>query len=165
MLGEGFDHSELKVAAVHDNHKSLAVTLQFVGRFTRRGENVGNAAVVINIADTNAEKRLEELYSEGADWDHLISRLSETQIEGELQLQNVIDNLKSSGDLHDKISLWNLHPTLSTQVYRTNCDNWSPLRFRDAFLKKAQLWHSVSTKEHVLVVVAYQEFPVKWGAV
>ena len=163
MLGEGFDLPQLKVAAVHDNHKSLAVTLQFVGRFTRYGENVGDAAVVINIADTNAEKRLEELYSEGADWDHLISRLSETQIGDELQLQDVIESLKSSGDLHDKISLWNLHPTLSTQVYRTNCDNWSPLRFRDTFPKEAQLWHSVSQKEHVLVVVGYQEFPVKWG--
>jgi len=68
MLGEGFDLPELKVAAIHDNHKSLAVTLQFVGRFTRRGENVGDAAVVINIADSNAEKRLQELYAEGADW-------------------------------------------------------------------------------------------------
>lgn len=163
MLGEGFDLPELKVAAIHDNHKSLAVTLQFVGRFTRRGENVGDAAVVINIADTNAEKRLEELYSEGADWDHLISRLSETQIEGELQLQDVIDSLKSSGDLHDRISLWNLRPTLSTQVYRTKCDDWSPLLFKDAFSQEAQLWHSVSEEKHVLVVVGYQEFTVKWG--
>jgi len=43
------------------------VTLQFIGRFTRRGENVGDAAVIINIADPNAEKRLEELYAEGAE--------------------------------------------------------------------------------------------------
>jgi superfamily II DNA or RNA helicase len=35
MLGEGFNLPELKVAAVHDLHKSLAVLLQFVGRFTR----------------------------------------------------------------------------------------------------------------------------------
>ena len=33
MLGEGFDLPALKVAAIHDAHKSLGVTLQFVGRF------------------------------------------------------------------------------------------------------------------------------------
>ena len=35
MLGEGFDLPQLKVAAIHDLHKSLAVTLQFIGRFAR----------------------------------------------------------------------------------------------------------------------------------
>ncbi len=36
MLGEGFDLPELKIAALHDHHKSVAVTIQFVGRFTRQ---------------------------------------------------------------------------------------------------------------------------------
>ncbi|WP_346763412.1 hypothetical protein [Escherichia sp. E4694] len=35
MLGEGYDLPNLKIAALHDHHKSLAVTLQFIGRFTR----------------------------------------------------------------------------------------------------------------------------------
>jgi superfamily II DNA or RNA helicase len=35
MLGEGFDMPELKIAAFHDLRKSLAVTLQLAGRFTR----------------------------------------------------------------------------------------------------------------------------------
>ncbi len=163
MLGEGFDLPELKIAAVHDNHKSLAITLQFVGRFTRQGENVKDAAVVINIADANAEKRLEELFSQDADWDQLISRLSENQIESELALQDVVESLKSAGDLHDHISLWNLHPALSTQVYRTACENWSPLAFKDAFPENAILWHSLSEERHILVVVSYQEAGVKWG--
>lgn len=33
MLGEGFDFPNLKIAAIHDPHKSLANTLQFIGRF------------------------------------------------------------------------------------------------------------------------------------
>lgn len=163
MLGEGFDLPELKVAAIHDNHKSLAVTLQFVGRFTRRGENVGEAVVVINIADPNAERRLEDLYAEGADWDHLVSRLSDTQIAGELQLEAVINSLKTSGDLHEHLSLWNLTPALSTQVYRTKCEDWSPHAFRDVFSKDAVLWHSLSRERHLLVAVAQQEFGVRWG--
>ena len=47
MLGEGIDIPSLKVAAVHDTHKSLAVLLQFVGRFTRIGDaNLGYASVI-----------------------------------------------------------------------------------------------------------------------
>ena len=46
MLGEGFDLPALKVAAIHDAHKSLGVTLQFVGRFARAsGLELGDATV------------------------------------------------------------------------------------------------------------------------
>lgn len=40
MLGEGFNFPQLKIAAIHSPHRSLSVTLQFVGRFARTvGEN------------------------------------------------------------------------------------------------------------------------------
>src|SRR5205807_2136597 len=51
MFGEGFDFPELKIAALHDRHKSLAITLQFIGRFTRSTSSIGEASVVANIAD------------------------------------------------------------------------------------------------------------------
>ena len=35
MLGEGFNFPRLKIAAIHVPHRSLEVTLQFVGRFAR----------------------------------------------------------------------------------------------------------------------------------
>lgn len=69
MLGEGFDLANLKIAALHDTHKSLAITLQFIGRFTRKGAvgEVGEATVVANIADQETERKLANLYAEGAD--------------------------------------------------------------------------------------------------
>ena len=77
MLGEGFDLPELKVAAVHDMHRSLAILLQFTGRFTRTSDNsIGNATVVANIADPDVSGALERLYSEDADWNELLSELS-----------------------------------------------------------------------------------------
>lgn len=163
MFGEGFDLPRLKVAAVHDNHKSLAVTLQFIGRFTRTATDVGEAGVIVNIADPLAEKRLEELYAEGADWDHLISRLSEKRIDQELHLQETVEKLKSSGNLHQNLSLWNLRPRLTAQVFRTKCDQWRPSRFTDAFPKGVTLWHSISSDPKLLIVVARQEADVKWG--
>src|SRR5690606_14676734 len=98
MLGEGFDLPHLKVAALHDTHKSLAVTLQFIGRFTRKGpaDKIGEASVVANIADPDAEAKLADLYAEGADWDLLIKRLSEERIAQELRLQDVVLALKES---------------------------------------------------------------------
>lgn len=163
MLGEGFDLPNLKVAAIHENHKSLAVTLQFVGRFTRKAANVGDAAVIVNIADAKAERSLEDLYAEGADWDIVISRLSEEKIDGELRLQDVIEGLKKQGTLHEKLSLWNLSPSLSTQVYKTKCVDWEPLAFREVLKNIGEYWYALSEEDNVLVVVAYMEGRIKWG--
>ena len=41
MLGEGFDLPTLKIAAFHDIRKTLAVTLQLAGRFTRTRPDLG----------------------------------------------------------------------------------------------------------------------------
>ena len=47
MLGEGFDFPNLKIAAVHEPQKSLASTLQFVGRFARtNASNIGTAKFI-----------------------------------------------------------------------------------------------------------------------
>ncbi|MDV2725686.1 helicase-related protein, partial [Klebsiella pneumoniae] len=82
MLGEGYDLPNLKIAALHDHHKSLAVTLQFIGRFTRvnKAQKIGQASVVMNVADPNVEGELQHLYSTDADWDNVLRRLSEGRI-------------------------------------------------------------------------------------
>ena len=52
MLGE-YDLPNLKIAALHDHHKSLAVTLQFIGRLLvsiKALEKLVQASVVMNIA-------------------------------------------------------------------------------------------------------------------
>src|SRR5699024_9209115 len=55
MLGEGFDLPELKVAAFHDIRKSLPITLQFAGRFTRtsRDAYLGKASFIANLYQKN----------------------------------------------------------------------------------------------------------------
>jgi len=57
-LGEGFDLPALKVAAIHDPHKSLAVTLQFVGRFARSGQGLGDASVFVPRVAGDIDDRL-----------------------------------------------------------------------------------------------------------
>lgn len=165
MLGEGFDLPNLKIAALHDTHKSIAVTLQFIGRFTRKGATgvIGEATVVTNVADPDAESKLAALYAEGADWDLLIKRLSEDRIHDELRLQDVVLGLKRRGDLHSQLSLWNLKPALSTQIYRTKCEEWSPLKFADVLPSDAESWYALDEENNLLVVVAHRTNTVDWG--
>lgn len=165
MLGEGFDLPYLKVAALHDTHKSLAVALQFIGRFTRTGpkEKIGEASVVINIADPNVEAKLADLYAEGADWDLLIKRMSEDRIAQELRLQDVIVALKENGNLHSNLSLWNLRPALSAQFFRTECVEWSPLAFKSVLPKGSETWHALSEQDNVLAAVVCRPSDVSWG--
>lgn len=165
MLGEGFDLPNLKVAALHDTHKSLAITLQFVGRFTRKGakDKIGEATVIANLADRMTENKLAALYAEGADWDQLIKRLSEERIATELRLQEVVYGLKENGDLAAALSLWNLRPALSAQFFRTTCTSWSPLEFNSVLPKDAESWYAYNETENVLVAVICRETEVSWG--
>lgn len=165
MLGEGYDLPNLKVAAIHDHHKSLAITLQFIGRFTRvsNKENLDVAKVVVNIADPGVEGALQKLYALGADWDVVLRRLSENQIEREVRLQEVVDSLKGEGDLHDQLSLWNLRPSHSAMLFKTDCDIWQPEKFSDLDFSCDEYWHSISMEENILVILAVKSTSVKWG--
>lgn len=165
MLGEGFDLPNLKVAALHDAHKSLAITLQFVGRFTRKGNwrQIGEATVIANIADHETEAKLEALYAEGADWDRLVRRLSEERIDQEIKLQSIVHSLREGGDLHTYLSLWNLRPTLSAQIFKTNCDEWYPEKYASALPKDSITWPSISKEDDFLVAVVQRSTRVRWG--
>jgi len=162
MLGEGFDLPNLKIAALHDIHKSLAITLQFVGRFTRTSKNVGDATVVINTADPQVGKELENLYSDDtADWNKLLKEKSESTIQKEIDFHDFINNF--SGELSTHISLWNLRPAFSTLIYETKCQNWLPKKFAEVLPRHYKYWSAINEKEKILVVVVSKEDAVNWG--
>lgn len=165
MLGEGYDLPNLKIAAIHDHHKSLAITLQFIGRFTRSSNNgnIGDATAIVNIADPGIESGLKQLYSQDADWDSILRRLSEDRINKEINLQKIIDSLKSKGDLHSIISLWNIKPSLSSMLLETRCDKWQPEKFTEYLPKFDEYWHSISTEENIIAILGISSTRVKWG--
>jgi superfamily II DNA or RNA helicase len=166
MLGEGYDLPNLKIAALHDHHKSLAVTLQFIGRFTRVNDSqrLGQASVVMNIADPAVEGELQNLYSIGADWDSVLRRLSENRIAREVRLQEVVDALKEKGDLHNQISLWNIEPSCTAMLFKTSCEKWQPEKFINELPKFEKHWHALAEDENLLVILAIQTAPVRWGS-
>lgn len=124
MLGEGFDLPALKVAAIHDPHKSLGVTLQYVGRFARvAGSNIGRASVFIGRPDGEYDFRLRRLYAEDADWNTIVSDLSEAATEDEVEVGEFETGFSTSPD---DVPMRALAPKMSTVVYRTQCSDWTP---------------------------------------
>lgn len=166
MLGEGFDLPQLKVAAIHDTHKSLAILLQFTGRFTRSsGDNIGEATVIANIADQNVSSALERLYSEDADWNMLLSEFSSEAVQAHSRL---IEFLNSSERFiepkeGEKIEFSHhlFQPTFSTLMY--NSDSFSPKKFFEG-IPKGVIVHDVWFHEesNTLYFVTMMEPRIKW---
>ena len=165
MLGEGYDLPNLKIAAIHDHHKSLAITLQFIGRFTRTSntDKIDDATAIVNIADPGIESNLKQLYSQDAEWDTVLRRLSEERIGKEIDLQKVIDSLKAKGDLHSVISLWNIKPSLSAMLFESRCASWKPEQFIEHLPKFDHYWHSISDEENIMAILGISSTKVKWG--
>ncbi len=119
MFGEGFNLPALKIAGIHSPHKSLAVTLQFIGRFARRaGRDIGTATFLAEPHESSLE--LGALYEAGATWRDLVANLSDSRVEEEVAAREVIDSFDveaSLGDLED-FSLYTLRPYCHAKVYR-----------------------------------------------
>jgi superfamily II DNA or RNA helicase len=121
MLGEGFDFPELKVAALHDPHRSLGVALQFIGRFARSRSDLGSATAVVARPDPGYDERLRALYAEGNEWDEVIEELA-TQAVEDVQ---ALDTFEAGfGQLpQDELSIQALRPKMSTVAYETDCSH------------------------------------------
>jgi len=163
MLGEGFDMPSLKVAAIHDLHKSLGVTLQFVGRFARVADpTIGEATVITSRPEGLFDESLRRLYSEEPDWNLIIRDLSETAV-GE---QHQISEFESEfSDLPEEISPRIIKPKMSTVIYRTQCENWNPQSIYGIYPDGAFFTDPIAVNEqsHVAWFVLESRSPVSWG--
>lgn len=94
MFGEGFDLPQLKVAALHSPHRSLAITLQFIGRFARTtAANLGEARFFALASDMEVER--ERLYRQGAVWEDIIPGLSSARVREEHRTREVLADFVS----------------------------------------------------------------------
>ncbi|MDE0179492.1 MAG: DEAD/DEAH box helicase family protein [Gammaproteobacteria bacterium] len=167
MLGEGFDLPQLKVAAAHDTHKSLAVLLQFAGRFTRTAPGVvGDATFIANIANQNVSTGLERLYSEDPDWNHLLAEFSSTAAREHRELVEFLRQSQplspADGDEHrTPVSPSLLRPKFSTVTY--HAESFSPQAFHNAVVKSTQV-HRVwqHNESNTLFYVTKTEPAVQW---
>lgn len=163
MFGEGFDLPELKIAAIHDQHQSPAVTLQFIGRLTRTDRRLGTAKFVANIANQRADSPMKCLYEESADWSLIIREVSTDRIGRELQRQEF--EAKFEGDTDSaKITALNPSPNISTLAYRLTPANWHPQSvLRLGTPKEGLELHSVSDDGAIVMAVTNEIAPVTWA--
>lgn len=163
MFGEGFDLPALKIAALHTVHKSLGVTLQFIGRFARTAAGVGPATFVANTAEDGVPEALESLYQEDADWNLLVADLSYDAINPQARLSALVANLESvrPDDEEIEISTLALRPKISAQVYRT--EEFYPDRFAQAFRANQRIFQpQISRRDNILVLIANQRESIDW---
>lgn len=163
MLGEGFDLPELKIAAFHDIRKSLSVTLQLAGRFTRSRSDLGDPVFITNTALVDVRDELRKLYSQDPDWNALLPELSAAAIDEELASQEFFQGFEA---FLDEVPLNELRPAASMVVYQTNCEAWNPKNFKGGFRglsSRGKIYHSLNTVENTLVILAVTEQAVRWS--
>ena len=131
MLGEGFDFPELKIAALHDPHRSLGVALQFIGRFARSRPDLGTATAIVARPDPGYDERLRALYAESSEWDAVIEQLAGDAIEDVRELDEFEGGFGESEE--HSLSIHVLRPKMSTVVYETSCAEWEPGRLAECF--------------------------------
>jgi superfamily II DNA or RNA helicase len=165
MMSEGFDFPRLKIAAIHIPHRSLEVTLQFVGRFARTNDpSIGEAkflAVPSDIAD-----EVGRLYSESAEWDHLVANLSQARLEREQRVREVISGFQSIGPQPAPgavatVPLYTLRPKFHVMVVQTQqvVDLASPVRLPPLFRIERQ---EVNAAAQSVVVIGNERERPKW---
>ena len=162
MLGEGFDLPQLKIAAFHDIRKSLAVTLQLAGRFTRSRSDLGDATFIANTADVDVQEELSLLYARDPDWNVLLPQLTDQIIGEQISLQEFLEGFT---DPPAEIPLRDIRPALSTVAYNTTCTNWNPHNFRAGIPQIAtcpSVYHTVNEADHTLIIVTARPASPVW---
>jgi superfamily II DNA or RNA helicase len=162
MLGEGFDFPELKIAALHDPHRSLGVALQFIGRFARSRPDLGTATAVVARPDPGYDERLRALYAESSEWDTVIERLAGDAIEDVRELDEFEGGFGESEE--EGLSIHVLRPKMSTVVYETSCAEWEPARLAERFAAERVISPpAINASEQVVWMVVEARTGVKWA--
>lgn len=162
MLGEGFDFPRLKIAALHDVHKSLPVTIQFTGRFTRAMPRLGAATVVANMANRSMQDSLADLYAEDADWNELLTTKSEEAVSRHIGRGTFIAGFTGP---EAAIPLRTMRPKIGAVIYRTGCKGWTPARALDALPLAVSLFDGPrhNRTNNTFLFVTKEEEAIAWG--
>jgi superfamily II DNA or RNA helicase len=165
MLGEGFDLPELKIAAFHDTKKSLAITLQLAGRFTRVRSDLGDAKFIANVAEPEVTEDLENLYFRDSDWNKLLPDLAFNM---NLEQEDFRSFLEGFRGFPDNFPIQSIKHPLSTIIYKTKEKSWKPALYKHGLNKEESfeyLYSDYNQPEEVLVIIVGLKSYVKWARV
>lgn len=126
MLGEGFDLPRLRLAAYHDKHKSVASTIQLIGRLVRSHPDFPQPSVLVTVQDADVYPGLRgalwDLYQEDADWSSLLPGIIDDDVTADLADKAFAEQLAGSPA---QLSLESLRPLVRATVFEVR-DAWAP---------------------------------------
>lgn len=162
MLGEGFDFPNLKIAVLHDPYRSLAPTLQFIGRFARvNAAHIGSAKFVA--ARQRVSGPVDQLFERDAAWTKLIPGLVDRAVDQEESRDNVAQDVnveQTSGSIIEELSVYGLSPYFHVKCFRL-ADASEPERafeFRDWDLAQ----ESAAGDRNLRILLLEQTFRPRW---
>lgn len=119
MLGEGYDFPNLKIAAIHEPHRSLASTLQFIGRFARtNAANIGSAKFIA-INDEELQIENNALYAKDAVWQDMIIGMSEGRNQQEVENRKYYKDFSvDETSIMENVPIQSIRPNCHDKVYR-----------------------------------------------
>lgn len=169
MLGEGFDLPELKLAVLHSPHKSLAVTLQFIGRFARtNAPSTGNARFLAVPSEIASEA--QPLYVVGAEWNEIVEEASRRRIDAEREAREVLGTFQpppaspeaTPADSGEEIDLASIVPYFHVKVLEApdGVDLDKPF---EAPVEGEPILLQRSDEHHALVCVTRDVSPCRWA--
>jgi superfamily II DNA or RNA helicase len=167
MLGEGFDFPNLKIGAVHSPHKSLAATLQFIGRFARTGApTIGEAKFVAVIQEIKGG--LRDLYEEGSEWHEIVPMLNDERVQDELQIRATLRTFRTDHELPvddetKDLSLYSIRPYSHVKIYsvRSDLDITEDIQL----VRGLEVKHrEISADDRTVVFITKEETQPKWAS-
>ena len=167
MLGEGFDLPELKIAAFHDVRKSLPITLQFAGRFTRTSKDavLGNASFIANLYQPNINDELSLLYAKESNWNSILPTLSLQATQEQVELREFLSGFNHLEE--SIIPLQDIRPAFSAVAYKNQTNNWHPSNFKNGIKGYDNYEHKFSTinsQKNVIIILLGSRKSVDWGS-
>lgn len=123
MLGEGFDEPALKIAAMHAARKSMSPMIQFIGRFTRATDGLGEATVFVAQEPHAGASPLRRLLREDADWNDLLRDLTDRAT---LAAEETSAFDATFNGAPEEVAVSVLEPKMSAIAYRASTTEWRP---------------------------------------
>ena len=165
MLGEGFDEPALKIAAMHAARKTLSPMIQFIGRFTRAADGLGEATVFVAQEAHTGASPLRRLLREDADWNLLLRDLTDN---ASLAAEETSTFDATFDGAPDEVAVSVLEPKMSAIAYRAATDRWAPEAALPLFHGHERVLDDTialgGEDSPVAWFVVERRTPVRWGA-
>jgi superfamily II DNA or RNA helicase len=165
MLGEGFNFPKLKIAAIHSPHRSLEVTLQFIGRFARtNAADIGSAKFIGITSEMEIEGA--RLFETGAVWQDIITNLAHGRVENERDIRERLDEFQRAEEQDptlEDLSLYSLYPRSHVKVYEVP-EVIDLRQIADLSSDLSVVYRNVNQAGDVLILITRDRSRPKWSA-